>query len=105
MLATGAIFSQSADEEKEKAKKPMPYDKGVSIVDVSAYPKEYQDYYKVFQDKCSQCHTLARPINAPYKDEDWSRYVKRMMRKPGSNISSEEGKKIYLFLKYYSAKK
>ncbi|MBI4371150.1 MAG: hypothetical protein HY552_02515 [Elusimicrobia bacterium] len=32
----------------------------------------------------------------------WKRYVKRMMSKPGCDISNPEGKKIYEFLVYHS---
>ena len=35
--------------------------------------------------------------------DEWSRYVKRMMHKPGSGISAAEGKKIYEFLVYDSS--
>lgn len=105
VFSAGAILSQSLEEEKKKAGKPMAFDKGATSIDVSGYPKKYQGYYKIFKAKCGKCHTLARPINAPYKANTWKRYVKRMMRKPGSGISSSDGKKIYLFLKYYSSKK
>ena len=32
--------------------------------------------------------------------DEWSRYVKRMMFKPSSNITPEKAKKIYQFLVY-----
>ena len=32
----------------------------------------------------------------------WERYVKRMMSKPGCEISKEEGKAVYRFLAYDS---
>jgi hypothetical protein len=35
--------------------------------------------------------------------DEWSRYVKRMMRKPGSGIDSADGKKIFEFLVYDSS--
>jgi hypothetical protein len=47
---------------------------------------------------------LSRPINSDYAlPDEWSRYIKRMMNKPGSNISAAEGKKIYEFLAYDSS--
>jgi hypothetical protein len=47
---------------------------------------------------------LSRPINSDYAlPDEWSRYIKRMMHKPGSGISSAEGKKIYEFLTYDSS--
>ena len=52
---------------------------------------------------CSLCHTLARPINCDFVlPDEWSRYVKRMMFKPSSNITPEKAKKIYQFLVYDS---
>src|SRR5262249_52611585 len=35
----------------------------------------------------------------------WERYVKKMMSKPGCNISPDEGKKIWQFLTYDSEKR
>ena len=79
------------------------YDKGPATIDVSKYPPEIQDDYKLFSKKCTHCHTLARPINSDYAlPDEWSRYVKRMMRKPDSQISADEAKKIYDFLVYDS---
>ena len=79
------------------------YDKGPATIDVSKYPPEIQDDYKLFSKKCTHCHTLARPINSDYAlPDEWSRYVKRMMRKPDSQISTDEAKKIYDFLVYDS---
>jgi hypothetical protein len=33
---------------------------------------------------------------------EWERYIKRMMRKPGSGINKDEAKKIFDFLVYDS---
>jgi hypothetical protein len=35
--------------------------------------------------------------------DEWSRYIKRMMHKPGSGISNADGKSIYEFLVYDSS--
>ena len=78
----------------------LPQDKGPAKVDVSSYPPEMQKDYKVFADKCSKCHTIARPINTTMTQPDWERYVKRMMHKPNSGISDSQGKTIYDFLLY-----
>ena len=79
------------------------YDKGPATLDVSKYPPEMQENYKVFSKKCTHCHTLARPINCDFAlPDEWSRYVKRMMRKPDSQISADEAKKIFDFLVYDS---
>ena len=78
----------------------LPQDKGPDKVNVSAYPAEQQKSYKVFADKCSKCHTIARPINTTMTQPEWARYVKRMMHKPNSGISDSQGKAIYEFLAY-----
>ena len=78
----------------------LPQDKGPDKINISAYPAEQQKGYKVFTDKCSKCHTIARPINTTMTAAEWSRYVKRMMHKPNSGISDAQGKTIYEFLAY-----
>jgi cytochrome c553 len=78
----------------------LPQDKGPNKIDVSSYPPEQQKAYKVFADKCSKCHTIARPINTTMTREQWEMYVKRMMHKPNSGISSNQGKEIFEFLVY-----
>lgn len=79
------------------------YDKGPAKIDVSKYPKEMRDRYKVFVEKCGKCHTPARAINCEFVLEDeWERYVKRMMNKSGTFISGDQGKLIYEFLVYDS---
>ena len=76
----------------------LPQDKGPDKIDVGAYPAPQQAAYKVFTAKCSKCHTIARPINTMMKRDEWERYVKRMMHKPNSGISDNQGKQIFAFL-------
>ena len=78
----------------------LPQDKGPNKIDISSYPAEQQKSYKMFTDKCSKCHTIARPINTTMTKDEWARYVKRMMHKPNSGISDSQGKAIYEFLAY-----
>ena len=79
------------------------YDKGPATINVSKYPADMQSKYKVFASKCMKCHTLARPINSEFAlDDEWERYIKRMMRKPGSGIAAADGKAIFEFLAYDS---
>ena len=81
-------------------------DNGPDSIDVSKYPKEQQENYQVFADKCSLCHTLARPINTNLSSpEDWKAYVEKMRRKPRSGISDDAQKKITDFLIYNAAQK
>ncbi|MEE9385159.1 MAG: hypothetical protein V3V08_17275 [Nannocystaceae bacterium] len=84
---------------------PDARDTGPSSVDVSSFPPPVQAAYAIFSQRCSRCHTLARPINTDLSPSAWKGYVKKMMNKPGSGISPEQGKVIYKFLKYYQAHK
>jgi cytochrome c5 len=78
----------------------LPQDKGPDKIDVSAYPPAQQTAYKLFASKCSKCHTIARPLNTMMKRDEWERYVKRMMHKPNSGISDNQGKQIFDFMVY-----
>jgi hypothetical protein len=78
----------------------LPQDKGPNQINVSSYPPDLQKDYKTFTDKCSKCHTIARPINTSMTRAEWERYVKRMMHKPNSGIGDAQGKAIFDFLAY-----
>jgi cytochrome c5 len=102
-----AGITRAADDPPIDAETKARIDKfeqGPATVDVSKYPQGIQDNYDTFSQKCTQCHKLSRPINSDYASPDeWSRYVKRMMHKPGSGIDATDGKKIYEFLVYDSS--
>jgi mono/diheme cytochrome c family protein len=76
----------------------LPQDKGPDKIDVAAYPEAHQKTYGMFRQKCSKCHTIARPINTTMTRAEWERYVKRMMHKPNSEINESQGKTIFAFL-------
>lgn len=79
-------------------------DKGPETIDVSKYPKEQQENYKVFSEKCAKCHTLARPINSQYAlPEEWTAYVDKMRHKKRSGIDDDSQKTITSFLIYDSS--
>ncbi|MBI1930277.1 hypothetical protein HYR99_39255 [Candidatus Poribacteria bacterium] len=82
--------------------KTFPADNGPSFIDVSGYPPQMQEAYKVFAQKCSRCHTLARPINSKFFGEEWRQYVYKMMRKPGSGLTPKKADEIIEFLIYDS---
>jgi cytochrome c5 len=106
-VAAGAgLSARAADENLDPATKARVerFEKGPPTVDVSKYPDGIKENYEVFSTKCAQCHKLSRPINSDYAlPDEWSRYIKRMMYKPGSGISAGEGKKIFDFLVYDSS--
>ena len=104
--ATTTGFAAAGDENLDAATKARieRFEKGPATIDVSKYPDGIKENYEVFSTKCTQCHKLSRPINSDYATPDeWSRYIKRMMHKPGSGIGAGEGKKIYDFLVYDSS--
>ena len=106
VAAFAAVLALRADEDVQALSKEQlaQFDKGRTSIDVSAYPPGIQENYTVFRQKCSLCHTLSRPINCGFAlPDEWSRYIKRMMHKPGSNISPGQAKKIYEFLAYDSS--
>ena len=106
IAASSALVARAADEplDAETKARIERFEKGPATIDVSKYPEGIKENYEVFSTKCSQCHKLSRPINSDYAvPEDWSRYIKRMMRKPGSGISAGDGKKIFDFLAYDSS--
>jgi len=106
VIALAGLGRAVRGQEKEEPLDPriLKYDKGPAKIDVSKYPAEMQKRYQVFAKKCSSCHTIARPINCEFAlDDEWERYIKRMMRKAGpSLISADEGKQIFEFVTYDS---
>ena len=103
LAAAGAVRADDAPDAATKARIEA-FEKGPATIDISKYPEALKENYELFSQKCTQCHKLSRPINSDYcLPDEWSRYVKRMMRKPGSGISSADGKKIYEFLVYDSS--
>jgi hypothetical protein len=101
LAGAGLCRAASSDVDAATLARIAQFDKGPSTIDVSKYPLGIQKDYKIFRQKCTVCHTLARPINSDFVlPDEWSRYVKRMMHKPGSMISGADAKKIYTFLVY-----
>jgi cytochrome c5 len=103
VMLTLAIVAARQDPNAPLDPRIAAYDKGPAKIDVSKYPAPMQAAYKVFTAKCGKCHTIARAINCEFALEDeWERYIKRMMNKAGTLISPDEGKQIYDLLVYDS---
>jgi len=104
VIAFGGVIRTVRAQDEPLDPRIAAYDKGPAKIDVSKYPADMQKKYKVFEKKCSSCHSLARPINCEFAlDDEWERYIKRMMRKAGpSVISADDGKAIFEFLTYDS---
>jgi len=72
-------------------------------VDISKYPVDVHDDYRLFTVRCSKCHALSRALQSGITDDAyWADYVERMRRQPGSGIAPEESPRIQRFLHYYS---
>jgi hypothetical protein len=70
----------------------------------SKLPEDVRHDYAVFAQKCSKCHSIARPLTANITDdEQWVMYVNRMRRQPGSGISPEDQVQILRFLRWHAA--
>ena len=111
LTLTGALALAGAGsllwaEEPDAAAKERisKAEQGATTIDVSGYPKAMQERYVVFAEKCASCHKLSRGINTDFVlPDEWERYTKRMLRKPGSGMDSASTKKVYEFLVYDSA--
>ena len=102
VAGAGYALAQALDAETQA--RIARFEKGPATISVSRYPPVIQQDYEMFTQKCSQCHKLSRPINSDYAlPSEWSRYVHRMMSKPGSGIDGSSGMKIYEFLVYDSS--
>jgi len=74
-------------------------------LDVSKLPQQVREDYALFANRCSKCHSLARPLalaSREVSDAFWERYVERMRRQPGSGISVDDEVPIRRFLHFYS---
>lgn len=71
-------------------------------LDVAAIPPPMREDYALFADRCSRCHSIARPLTARVDDlSHWTQYVARMRRQPGAMISEAEGARIVRFLVWF----
>lgn len=71
--------------------------------DASQLPPALREDYALFSQRCSKCHSLARPLGSGIDDDRfWKRYVEQMRLKPGSGISVADEQPILRFLHFYS---
>lgn len=75
----------------------------VEGLNVAELPPGIRDDYGLFAQRCSKCHSLARPLESGITDDGfWKAYVARMRRQPSSGISQADETPILRFLHYYS---
>jgi hypothetical protein len=71
---------------------------------VDRLPENVRADYEVFAQRCSKCHSLARPLESGIDDDQfWEMYVAKMRRMPSSGITKADGEAVLRFLRYYSA--
>jgi hypothetical protein len=72
-------------------------------MDLSVVPQDERADYAVFAQRCSKCHSLARPLNSGITDDGyWRMYVEKMRRQPSSGITEADTVPILRFLHWYS---
>jgi hypothetical protein len=92
-------------DDRPLDKKVVSWDAGPDKIDVSQYTPEMKKNYKIFAETCGgKCHSLARAINCDFAlEDDWERYIKRMMRRAGrSMISPTQALAVFEFAVYDS---
>ncbi len=77
--------------------------KAVPNIDISSYPTEIQADYRVFRDKCSECHSVASSLKLRRSPDEWTYWVKQMEAMPSSHFNDEEAKQMLDFLNYDEA--
>jgi hypothetical protein len=76
-----------------------PPPESITPVSEAQLTPELRADYDVFAQRCSKCHSLAKPLNSHVDDDDvWIRYVAKMRRQPASGISERDGEAILRFL-------
>jgi mono/diheme cytochrome c family protein len=72
-------------------------------LDPTTMPVDVRPDYALFAQRCSKCHSLARPLTSGIDDDGyWVDYVARMRRQPASGISEWDTVGILRFLHYFS---
>jgi hypothetical protein len=98
------VVGSQVYDERPLDKKVVSWDAGPDKIDVSRYTPEMKRKYKIFGETCGgQCHPLARAINCDFAlEDDWERYIKRMMRRGRNLITPSEAMAVFEFAVYDS---
>jgi hypothetical protein len=93
-----AFLLAQAPDERPLDPRVVVWDQGPDTIDVSKYPPEIRKKYRTFETICSRCHSLARAVNCDFVlEDDWERYIKRMMRRGRSLVTPEVARESYEF--------
>lgn len=102
-LVPAVLVRASAQQDRPLDPIVIQWDRGPDAIDVSRYPAEMKRKYKVFEELCARCHTLARAVNCNFVlEDDWERYIKRMMRRGRGLITAEVAQEAFDFAVYDS---
>jgi len=83
-----------------QAKAQFTHRSAAESIDVSSYPADIQTGYRVFVNRCSECHGLASSLKQSRSQEGWAQEVHRMQAMASSHINSREADEIIKFLAY-----
>lgn len=87
-----ALAQAGRSADQSSAYKPL---------DVSRYPAEIQQDYKVFSTSCSKCHTLVRGLRETKTPAKATFWVHKMQAMPAAHISDRQAGEIIRFINYY----
>ena len=98
-----ALLIRASAQERPIDPIVIQWDRGPDSIDVSKYPADIKRKYKVFAELCAKCHTLARAVNYNFVlEDDWERYIKRMMRRGRGLITADIAQQAFEFAIYDS---
>jgi mono/diheme cytochrome c family protein len=100
-LATLAVVAVFVAQAAPRSNRGAPQ----STINVSTYPPDVQRGFRVFADKCSECHALSLSLNVSRSEAGWTQEVRRMQDMASSHIDDREAGEITKFLAYYDAHK
>ncbi len=69
-------------------------------IDTRSYPSDVKSSYKVFANKCSECHGLDSSLKQTRTAQGWRDDVGRMQAMASSHINDREAEAIVKFLAY-----
>ena len=72
-------------------------------IDVSSYPANVQQEYKVFKYACSECHTLDRSLRFTQTPATARHWVELMQAKPAADFNDKQATEIIDFINYYQS--
>ena len=72
-------------------------------IDVSSYPANIQQGYKVFKYACSECHTMARGLRTTQTPAMASYWVLQMQALPAADFNDKQVTEIIDFINYYQS--